>query len=113
MAYLVSFCAAFAGFATLALAMPKHARAAGFAVARLRAQALRGGGWLLLTLSAAALIAASGWQIGLVEFCAVLTIAGIAVALLLSYRPTWLVRFALAAFMAGIAGCSMLLQGWT
>ncbi|WP_353611457.1 MULTISPECIES: DUF3325 domain-containing protein [Sphingomonadales] len=83
----MSFCAAFAGFAALALVMPRHARAAGIAVDSMRAQALRGGGWLLLVLSAAALIAAAGWQIGLVEFCAMLTVAGIAAALQLSY-PT-------------------------
>lgn len=64
-----------------------------------RGQALKLAGWLLLGLSLWAAVTANGWSLGLVDWFAVLMLSGLALVLLLPYRP----RQALA-----LAGLSLL-----
>lgn len=94
------FCAAlaFAGLAALALSLDRHHRAAlRGPVPRGRASPLRAAGWAGLALSFAASITLDGWNFGPVQATGAVTGAALAVALCLTYRPTWLRPAALAA----------------
>ncbi|MEJ5059179.1 MULTISPECIES: DUF3325 domain-containing protein [unclassified Pseudomonas] len=44
-------------------------------------------GWLLLGLSLWAAISTTGWELGLVEWCAVLMLSALLLVLLMPYRP--------------------------
>ena len=78
--------AALAGFAALGLAMHKHHRAVfGEPASRRLMIALRSTGWVLLALSFAASVAGSGWAVGPVLWLGLLTLAALAVALLLTF----------------------------
>lgn len=70
---------------------------------RLRLQ-LRLVGWLALALSFGACVAASGWHIGPVLWCGVLSVAAWSVTLLLQYAP----RRALQAAWIGVPALAAL-----
>jgi len=99
---------AYSGFAAKSLTMDRHyadihGRGAEPS-ARLRRQ-LRSIGWLALALSFAACIAASGWHIGPVVWCGVLSIAAWCATLLLQYAP----RKAVQGVWIGIPAVAALL----
>lgn len=76
-----------AGLAALALSMHKHHRdLLGTAPRRGRVLLLRGAGWALLGLSAAACIAGQGVSVGIVFWFGTLTVAALAVAAALTWR---------------------------
>lgn len=82
---------AVAGMAGLALAMPRHfAQVWRREPAAAHSHSLRVIGWLALLGSAAMCVRANGVGVGLVMFCAVLSVGGLLVAWLLPYRPRWL-----------------------
>jgi hypothetical protein len=90
---------AFAGFAALSLAMSKH-----FATVMSRELTTRTQ-WLLHALGTALLaitlmwcIRLEGIGVGIVGWCGVLTVSGICVASLLTYRPRMLVLIGTTAF---------------
>lgn len=64
---------------------------------------LRTLGWLALALSFAACIAASGWHIGPVVWCGVLSIAAWSATLLLQYAPRKAIKSAWIGFPAVVA----------
>ena len=70
---------------------------------RLRLQ-LRLVGWLALALSFGACVAASGWHIGPVLWCGVLSVAAWSVTLLLQYAP----RRAVQAAWIGVPALALL-----
>jgi FtsH-binding integral membrane protein len=91
--YAATTLLAFAAFALLALAMPKHFAAV------MRREIISSHQWLLRALGAAFLaitmwlrIRAEGVGIGLVAWCGVLTLAAFGVVLLLTYNPRKLVK---------------------
>lgn len=86
---LAAFSLAFFGFTALALSMHKHHRDV-FGVPPMRARSLplRIAGWALLGLSLAPCVARSGWSVGLVLWCGLLTTAALAVALMLTSLPS-------------------------
>lgn len=87
---IIAFLSAFAGFAAMALSMHKHYRDL-FGVAppeRLR-KALRTSGFVKIAASLGLAIAVEGISIGLVLWAGLLTLAAIAVCLLLTYRERW------------------------
>ncbi len=78
------------GFVLLALSLPKHHRdLLGTMPSRTVERAFRASGWLLLGTSLLTCIATSGVSIGLVLWTAVLTVAAIAVVLLITYQDLW------------------------
>lgn len=78
----------YAAFTALCLSMERHHSdlLGGKATAR-RRLCLRLGGWGLLALSLWAAVAAAGWGLGLVQWCAVLMLSALLLVLLLPYRP--------------------------
>jgi hypothetical protein len=89
---------AFAGLSALALSLDRHHRAAlRTPVTRSRSAQLRGAGWAGLALSLYAAAALDDWNFGLVEATGAATIAALAVAACLTYRPGWLRPAAVAA----------------
>ena len=75
------------GFAALALAMHKHHRdILGRPIPPVRRHGLRLTGWGLLALAFAACIAGKGWATGPVLWFAQLTVAALAIAMLLTLR---------------------------
>jgi hypothetical protein len=101
MPYAIALTASFAGLAALAIAMPRHARTLS-AMASTRGRFLvRLCGSLLLGLSLTALVQHDGWQVAAVGFAGVVTLSGLLVAALLSWRPRWV--SALAFCGSGVA----------
>lgn len=101
--------AAFLGFIALSLAMSRHFRnvfAAAEPAFRQRL-ALRLAGWLLLAVTAVLCIAVWGLSVGIVALFGVLTMSAFAVALMLTYAPTMLVRT--GAVFGLIGGCALVL----
>ena len=97
---LLALLLTYAGFTALCLSMPRHhAELLGHKPSTRRRRGLALAGWLLLTLSLWAAVAANGWSFGLVDWFAVLMLSALALVLLLPYRP----RLALA-----LAGLSLL-----
>lgn len=106
----LSFALAFAGFGAIAMSTERHAkqvfgRVPGQGIRR----ALAAAGWLALALSLAPALAGRGPSIGVVLWFGALTVAGVAVGLLLSYRPRPLrlagpVLLALAMLAWALAG---------
>ena len=79
-----------AGFAVLALAMPKHYRQLfGPLPSRGCKLTLVVTGWLLLAVSIAPAIIDHGLSVGLVFWFGIATVAALAVAMLLTYRNLW------------------------
>ncbi|MBK5539152.1 DUF3325 domain-containing protein [Pseudomonas sp. TH05] len=91
----------YAGFAALCLSMDRHhSDLLGRKASAGRRQGLRLGGWSLLGLSLWAAVAAAGWGLGLVQWCAVLMLSALLLVLLLPYRPRlalWLAALGLLA----------------
>lgn len=74
-----------AGFAALALSMPRHHRDLfGRPPSPRRARALFIAGWVQLIAALMPCIAASGWTIGLTVWFGTLSVAGFAVALVMT-----------------------------
>jgi hypothetical protein len=87
MMQLAALMLAQAAMTALCLAMPKHhAQVWGHEGSASRRARLRAAGWLGLITTLMACVAADGVGIGLVMFCAVVTLAGSVVAWLLPYR---------------------------
>lgn len=103
---------AFSGFAANGITMDRHYAALHgrgkepAPAIRLRLRTL---GWLGLALSFAACIGASGWHIGPVVWCGVLSIAAWTVALLLQYAPRTAVQGAWIGIPAALVVLSLLL----
>ncbi len=82
----------------LCLSMPKHqAQVWRHEGSPRRRALLRAAGWIGVLSTATLCIAADGVGVGLVMFCAVVTLAGSCVAWLLPYRARWVVAGAAAA----------------
>jgi hypothetical protein len=103
--YAVTISLAFAAFASLALAMPKH-----FVSVVGRELTNNGYQWLLRTLGVGLLavsmgccIRIDGVGVGLAAWCGVLTVAAFAVASLLSYRPRVVGVASVVSFAASAA----------
>ena len=91
----------FAALATLALAMPAHARAgSGGEVPRQRRRLLRVAGWLIVAGLFVVEIRAHGWAVGLTYGIAALAVTGFGVTLALTYRPRVLPLLATIALAA-------------
>lgn len=93
----------YAGLAWLCLAMDRHHRqVAGGTVQPGIARLLRLAGFAALVLSFAAAIAAEGWSLGPVAWFGSLTAAGLALVLLLPYRPRLAIGLSLAGCLVAI-----------
>lgn len=87
----------YGGFTLLCLSMDRHhSDLLGRKPSARRRQALRLSGWVLLALSLWAAVAATGWSLGLVQWCAVLMLSALLLVLLMPYQPR------LALFLAGL-----------
>lgn len=87
---IIAFLLAFAGFAALALSMQKHHRDLfGAPAPARRRKALRTCGFVTIIAALAFAIDAEGLSIGLVLWTGLLTLATVAVCLLLTYREGW------------------------
>jgi len=109
-ASMAGICFAYAGFAALALAMDRHyadAFGRGEAPSASLRRTLQWTGALGLALSLAAIVADAGWALGSIVWCGALTLAALALALLLAYVPRigfWAAApVAAAALLASIA----------
>lgn len=88
MTVLATFLLALAGFAALALSMQKHHRdVLGRASPRSRELLFGSGGWLLLAVSLFSAIAGADLFVGIVLWLGLVTIAALAVAMVLTYGP--------------------------
>lgn len=84
---LACFMLQWAGFAALAISMPKHHRDLfGRAPSRRASLVVRGAGWALLALAFVPAIAAAGSSTGIVLWFALATLTALIVALMLTYR---------------------------
>lgn len=93
---------AFAGFAALCLAMPKHFQALlGRAPGPGQPRLLRASGWLMLLVSLALGVQARGWAHGLVEWTAVAMAGLILWVFGLAYLPRLLVGLAAVSALLG------------
>jgi len=104
---------AFSGFSAKGIVMDRHysdihgrGKEADSAT-RLRMRLL---GWLALALSFIACIGASGWHIGPVLWCGVLSIAAWTVTLLLQYAPRKVVLGAWIGVPAALLAAALLLM---
>lgn len=87
----------YGGLTALCLSMDRHHRdLLGRPPSPRLRQLLQVVGWSLLALSLWAAVAAAGWGLGVVEWCAVLMLSGLWLVLLLPYRPR------LVMLMAGL-----------
>jgi hypothetical protein len=101
-----------AALTALCLAMPKHhAQVWQHEGSPGRRTLLRAAGWLALWLAAAICVVADGVGVGLVLWCALLTVAGSVVAWLLPYRPRWIPVLGVGALLAG-AAAALAAFGW-
>lgn len=103
---------AFSGFAANSIVMDRHyadlhgrGKEPGAALRR-RMRLL---GWLGLALSFAACIGASGWHIGPVLWCGVLSIAAWSVTLLLQYAPHRVAQGAWIGIPAALLAAALLI----
>ncbi|MGJ7544715.1 DUF3325 domain-containing protein [Variovorax sp. LT1R16] len=89
----------FAGMAALSLAIDRHyAQLTGRdEPSRRHRIGLRIAGWLLLALGLWRCIAGSGWSVGLVLWCGLLTAGAMLVAWTLLYIPRWTAGAAIAS----------------
>jgi hypothetical protein len=90
MMQLAALMLAHGALTSLCLAMPKHhAQVWQHEGSPPRRALLRAAGWLGLIATVTLCVAADGVGVGLVMFCAVVTLAGSCVAWLLPYRARW------------------------
>ena len=91
LAPLMALLLSLAGFVALALAMERHHRQVWQrAPSRKQSLLLRCAGVIGLGAALAACVAHAGWATGTVIWLGLMTVAALAVALVLSYRPRWL-----------------------
>lgn len=84
----LAFALAFAGFGAIAMSTERHAKQVfGRVPAAAPRRALALAGWVLLALSIVPALAARGPSIGTVLWLGLLTMACLAIGLLLTYRP--------------------------
>lgn len=104
---------AFSGFAATSITMDRHyadihgrgAEPSG--ATRLRLRTL---GWIGLALSFMACIGASGWHIGPVLWCGILSLAAWSVTLLLQYHPRKVLQGAWIGLPAALLATILLLR---
>jgi len=77
-------------------------------VPAIRRRLLRVVGWALLLLAAMACIGSFGLGVGVVTWCALLTMAALAVACGLTYRPRQSARVAALTLVLGLFGAAAL-----
>ena len=103
---------AFSGFAATSITMDRHYAdihgrgKEAHAATRLRLRAL---GWIGLLLSFMACIGASGWHIGPVLWCGILSLAAWTVTLLLQYHPRRVLQSAWIGIPAALLATTLLL----
>ncbi|OLF55969.1 DUF3325 domain-containing protein [Pseudomonas chlororaphis] len=96
---LLALLLCYPGFAGLCLSMERHhAELLGHKPTAGRRRALRGAGWLLLAAALWTAVAAAGWGLGLVHWCAALMLSALSLVLVLPYQP----RLALLAAGLGL-----------
>jgi hypothetical protein len=96
---LIALLLCFAGFTALCLSMHRHySDLLGHKLTTGRRMVLKAVGWLSLGLSLWAGVAARGWDIGLVEWFAVLMASAVTLVFMLPYKP----RLALVLAASGL-----------
>lgn len=100
---VAAFALCYAGFALLSLSQARHHRRVYGGDHHGRRRWGRWAGWTLLGSGALASAAAWGPGTGTVAFLGLATFAAVAVALLLTYAPRYVVRTAAAAVSAAVA----------
>lgn len=101
---LLALLLCYGGFSALCVSMDRHHRdLLGRTPTSRQRQLLKALGWSLLALSMWPAVAASGWSLGLVDWCAALMASAMLLVWLLPYRP----RLALSLAVAGLL-CSPL-----
>lgn len=104
---------AFSGFAATSITMDRHYAdihgrgKEASAATRLRLRTL---GWIGLLLSFMACIGASGWHLGPVLWCGILSIAAWTVTLLLQYHPRRVMQGAWIGIPAALLATTLLLR---
>jgi uncharacterized protein DUF3325 len=99
---LAAICLAWVGMSCFCVAMTRHHRAVfGGTPARRTRLLLRVTGTMLLALSLAAAVSGAGWAFGSVQWGCAISVSALAMVLLVSYRPRWLLRATAAILLAG------------
>ena len=99
----------FLGLAALCLSLPKHHGPAFASPLRpRRAAGLRASGWALIGLSLVAAVWFDGWNFGPVQWIGSLSAAGLALNVVLSYRPD-AIRWIGPAFGPALAAAAALM----
>ena len=102
----VALAIAYAGFVTLGLAMDRHQmQMLGRELPRRQTQLLRTAGGALLGGSLLVCLTAWSTSIAIVWWLGLLSIAGLALGLLLAYRPRWARPIGFAVMVAAVVGC--------
>lgn len=97
----------YAGFTALCLSMSRHsAELLNRPLAPGRDRSLKLCGWMLLTVSCWAAVAADGWGFGLVQWFAVLMASALLLVFLMPFRPRWVLM------LAGASVALSPLAGW-
>lgn len=92
----------YTGFTALCLSMTRHYHdlLSGTLTAG-GARLLKIIGWLALTFSCWAAVAADGWGFGLVQWFAVLMASALLLVFLMPFRPRWVLMLAVGAIVLG------------
>ena len=107
MSALAPFALCLAAFALLALAMDRHhAQVLGHAPpSTARRRLLRTAACALLVAAGGLCLRAHGTGVGLVTWCALLNVAGLAVGWLLAYQPRWLLTLTVSTGLMSLLSC--------
>jgi len=110
---LALFAAAYAGFALLALSQSRHWRAVvgDAALPRSRVLVLRMIGGVLIALSLLLALTRDGPSFGSLLWATAISLAALAVAFTLAWRPRWLRLFARVLFLSGRASRALPKKG--
>ena len=111
--FLSGLALAFSGFAATSITMDRHyadIHGRGKEASRVTRLRLRTQGWIGLALSFMACIGASGWHIGPVLWCGVLSLAAWSVTLLLQYHPRKVMQGAWIGIPAALLATALLLR---
>lgn len=111
--FLSGLALAFSGFAATSITMDRHyadIHGRGKEASRTTRLRLRTLGWIGLALSFMACIGASGWHIGPVLWCGVLSLAAWSVTLLLQYHPRKVMQGAWIGVPAALLATALLLR---